>query len=419
MITEQEKRSVVPFSITVDATTRCNFACSYCYCGPEHLDQVLDVSKGLESLERVWPKVRETGGFSLGFMGGEPLCAFDVIQRLVTQTMERCVREGLRFQWGMTSNMSLFTDDHAEFSKMTNGGVHPSLDGNVLSHNLNRPFANGQPSFEAVMNGVGVLRRHDMLAGVRMTITPVTLEYLADNLLFLVGEGFKAIAAFPAFSLSLPWNAGHFRLVKEQARQIAMLRRSLLRAVESIHPFDAYAYAINHGASRSKLPHHCGACRSSLAMDVDGHLYPCHRFTSGSEFEIHNLKTSWTGVKDQFEAALSPGCATCKAFGACRGGCWAENKASTGSLASPSVDHCRYNIAFYDGIVDAGYICPGSNPPHILIAGEGSCVFTDVCVACNCSGRPGCGHCDERDRCNRCDYCDDCHRCDKCEARNY
>ena len=68
-----------------------------------------------------------------------------------------------------------------------------------------------------------------------------------------------------------------------------------------------------------------------------------------------NLREA-NGLRAGHAVRIGEGGSTCKVFGACRGGCWAENKAATGSLAAPPREHCGYNLAFFNGIVEPRYL---------------------------------------------------------------
>ena len=387
-----------PFHVTIDITDKCNFGCTYCYKGDEHPDRVADPQTVLHALDKAWPRVQAQGGLSLGFMGGEPLVAFSALSETVREAGSRCQSEGLKFGWGMTSNLSLLGDRQALFAKETGGSVYTSLDGDRKSHNLNRPFATGKDSFDAVMRGVQTLKRHGLQGGVRMTITPATLPMLTGNIAFLASLGFQGISAFPAIDNG-GWTEKDFAELQKQARMLAAIRHTTLGKVHGVYPFDTYAFAARHEVEG--VNHHCRACRTSLSMDVDGRFYPCHRMTGLPEADhlrIDGLE-HWEEVKKVFDHDLDPKCQECPVLGACFGGCWAESLKATGDITEPHGQHCQYNTAFFDAIYESDYQDPRGLHPKKVIAGEGSCVLKDICVACDCNS-PDCGG---RDSCGQCD----------------
>jgi len=390
------------FTLTVDATKKCNLNCSYCYKG-ESCDESIDFDRFVAAFEKVWPTVVEMSGdpkvFCLGFMGGEPTCQFDMVQKIVEFAVAKCERNGVTLKWGMTSNLTLLDEQKVLFVKQTGGQIHSSIDGDEFSQNVNRPTASGSGSFEEVMKGINNLKKFDMLLGARMTFTPVTLPYLVENLKFVNSLGYKYIAAFPSTG-HIPWEP-YLDEVREIARKIGVERMHDLKGIDRLRPWDDCAYHNTHGLKINNS--HCGACRSAMAIGVDGCFYPCHRFTdmhNKEKFKIgdhDNFKSTYSAMRVEFEKSFSASCVDCEVYPICRGGCWAENLNASGSLQGINSDLCGFNKSFMEGVREAQIVFPKSmRPPSLSMKGEGSCVTTDTCIVCDCSS------------CSSCDSCESC-----------
>lgn len=394
-----------PLSLTIDVTSRCNLACAYCYKGPAGKEGT-DIPAVLKTIKVFWPFIVEHGGLYVAFMGGEPLIALDDALRLVEDLNGRCTENGLSFSWGMTSNLTLLTPKRAERVLKAGGSFHCSVDGCPVSHDRNRPYANGRGSSNAVMNSVEILRGRHALRSARMTITPATVGEIFEGVRHLHDLGFKAIGAFPAFDRQ-SWTNALLSTVEEQTRQIGEARLTEFADLTSLHPFDHYArLQPNHPSNNG---YHCGACHSFLGIDIHGRIFPCHRFTGQPGWEGYELRTldeegpgSWGQMRAIFDRGVPDRCHTCPALGACRGGCWAENLSATGVLSEPAQMSCAYNLAVLRGIERS---CLRLNNDTRNGACSGCSLFD--CILCNaCNSCDGCHRCD-----SRCNSCDECHVC--------
>ncbi len=136
--------------LTLMPTEQCNFRCTYCYEDFEHPRMSEAVVRSIERLlERRAP---DLDFLNLSWFGGEPLLAFDVIDRV--QSYARSLLESrpdLEIRSSITTNGHLL--DRERFARLLELGVgryQVSLDGPRESHDRRRILAGGRGSFDRI-----------------------------------------------------------------------------------------------------------------------------------------------------------------------------------------------------------------------------------------------------------------------------
>lgn len=137
-------------------TEKCNFRCTYCY-----EDFVIgrmqpEVRSGLKRLlESRAPELRQ---LKLGWFGGEPTLALDVVEELCRFAKELAERYGFLFSSSMTTNGYLLDQC---FDRLLGWGVTEyqiSLDGPKEYHDRTRLRANKSGTFDRIWQNLLMLR---------------------------------------------------------------------------------------------------------------------------------------------------------------------------------------------------------------------------------------------------------------------
>lgn len=154
-ITSERRRTIL------EVTQTCNLRCRYCTFGggfPDHRTH---------SLKRMDPTVLEKaiaaalkGGsaleeISIGFYGGEPLLAFDLIECGIAFAKARAGGKRLRFS--LTTNGTMLDPDKARFLAEHTVSVLVSIDGPRGVHDANRIFRDGRGSYDDSIRGLKAL----------------------------------------------------------------------------------------------------------------------------------------------------------------------------------------------------------------------------------------------------------------------
>jgi uncharacterized protein len=150
--------------LILEVTENCNLRCRYCIYGEEvHNFRSFGMNNmSFETAKKAIDYFLSVADYeralSLTFYGGEPLINFDLIKKSTDyfkeQIRKRTDKPG---KFGMTSNLTLLNKDMADFFADNDFDIMCSLDGDEAVHNVNRPFANGQGSFDATLAGLNML----------------------------------------------------------------------------------------------------------------------------------------------------------------------------------------------------------------------------------------------------------------------
>ena len=139
-------------------TEKCNLRCSYCYETFEQgrmSDETIQAVKNLIDLRL--PKLDH---LTLGWFGGEPLVAADIILDIAGHALDRCREEGVQYYGGeITTNAALLTQDLLDkLAAVEQKKFQISLDGWREGHDRTRRNGAGAGTFDTVWNVLKMLR---------------------------------------------------------------------------------------------------------------------------------------------------------------------------------------------------------------------------------------------------------------------
>lgn len=122
-----------------------------------------------------------------------------------------------------------------------------------------------------------------------------------------------------------------------EAKKMVVLYNSLLK--------------IRNGGVRH-LP--CGVGRNIYAIDIDGLIYPCHRFVGNKEYILGDI---YNGVKNRNKFLESIDinnhmqCLNCWARNLCLGGCPNENVENSGRIDKSTKKNCTFTKNMYENLI--------------------------------------------------------------------
>ena len=174
----------------------CNLDCKYCfYLEKESLYPNVDKwampADVLESYIRQYIEAHDTPMVNFAWQGGEPtLLGVDYFRKLVE--IQKRYANGKQIQNAFQTNGVLLNDAWAELFKESGFLIGLSIDGPRALHDTYRVDKGGQPTFDKVMRGMEVLKRHGIEFNTLTTVhrgnadQPLEVyRFLRDN-----GSGF-------------------------------------------------------------------------------------------------------------------------------------------------------------------------------------------------------------------------------------
>ncbi|MBR1790864.1 MAG: anaerobic sulfatase maturase [Bacteroidaceae bacterium] len=160
----------------------CNLACDYCYYleksnlyAEEGKDRYLMTDETLESYIRQYIQAQSQPQVLFTWHGGEPLMRpLSFYQRALA--LQRQYADGRIIDNCLQTNGTLLTDEWCQFFRENNWLIGISIDGPREFHDEYRRARGGQPSFQKVMRGISLLKKH----GVEWNAMGVVNDFNAD-----------------------------------------------------------------------------------------------------------------------------------------------------------------------------------------------------------------------------------------------
>lgn len=309
----------------VKTNQSCNLRCVYCY-EKEKGSVVFDEEKTFLRILRIL-RTPTPNGSKIKLIGGEPFLVFDKIRKFCERILDEHLEEKIHFQ--ITTNGTLV---HGDIQKWLNDHKEVidcklSLDGNRTSQNLNRPN-----SFDLI--DVDFFAKTWENCTVNMVVTPETLPYFADNVIYLHSRSLGQIV--PIFAVLTDWtNCDLQKCYYEQLMHLADYYVG--------HPNVHRCHNLNLHLERvlSKSDEIICDIGKKIIYDVDTErYYPCHLFFPSVCGENHprNMESIDFSTRSSFE--YYP-CRSCVFINICHT-CYAANFIERGSLGKRDMSICEY-----------------------------------------------------------------------------
>ena len=171
----------------------CNLDCGYCFYlekeklfPPKHRFRMNDAV--LEAYVRRYIAAQPTPEVEFTWQGGEPtLMGLDFFRRAVE--LQRRYSGGKTIRNTIQTNGTLLDDDWGVFLRQEDFLVGLSLDGPRALHDEGRPDKQGRGSFDRVMRGIEVLKRHQVPFNALVTVSRAVSQKPLEVYRFLKEQG--------------------------------------------------------------------------------------------------------------------------------------------------------------------------------------------------------------------------------------
>lgn len=288
-------------------TIRCNHKCAYCHSkakGEDSSGSDMDIETASKTLDVIFQT--RANSITIEFQGGEPLLNFRIVKYFIEEGKKRAIESGKKVSFDLVTNLSVMTDEIAEYLVRENVSIATSLDGPDFIHNKNRFYSEGnsyekvvywikrfKDKYDKVVNGMTVVTKHSL--GYHKEIAdefvklelPWTFVKSVDNLGYAknndIGVNFSEYIEFWTKYVKYL-----FELDKKQG--ITLLDKFvfiLTSKLKGVNPFYA------------ELQSPCGAAIGQIAYDQKGDIYTCDEARVFDEFKIGNV------FKDKLSDVLS------------------------------------------------------------------------------------------------------------------
>lgn len=339
-------------TVVLNINTGCNLSCTYCY--KEDLDtpanqKKMDFETAKQSIEMMLQESPDQKRYNVVFFGGEPLSNLPLIKQVIAFSEERFGKLGKIVDFSLTTNATLLSEKTIDYFSEHNVGISVSIDGPKAYHDRNRITVGGKGTYETVEKKVGLLlsRYRSRPVGARVTLTTgiTDIETIWDHLFNTLGFSEVGFAPVTSGDISA-YNLTPEELVDVFANMKKLGQKYLDAALQDKNiGFSNLHQLITdlHEGNKKVLP--CGAGVGMVAVDHEGGVNLCHRFT-GSDLPLFgdiNQGIDKPALNDFINQRLDKadkGCATCHIRNLCAGGCYHESYARYGDPVKPTYHYC-------------------------------------------------------------------------------
>ena len=339
--------------MTLCLTHNCNLRCKYCYAGRKWQHSMSDETARLAMELGLSEARRAECALDLGFFGGEPLLEWDLLRRCYDYMQEHATGLRVPVRYGMTTNVTLLTPDKLEWLHERHFKLGLSIDGSPAMHDLNRRFASGRGSHQAVLPALEWIKAHPEFRGeVICVVTPSNVHMLAEGVEWL-HEHFRGVIGLNLDFWS-EWTDEQFAVFESQYEQVMQLLLASYRAGEK--PLRLRVFEEKVRTHLLPLEDDCVQCamgEREWAVSVDGHIFPCSRLVGQGDDPDIVFGDVYRGIDRARQHWLianrgnrTPACKLCALRRRCTNSCGCTNYTSSGRWDEVSPFLCQSEQLF-------------------------------------------------------------------------
>jgi uncharacterized protein len=311
--------------LVLSLTGRCNFACKYCY-AEAHPQDMMSLDTAVQAVDLA---AASGEPFVLQFSGGEPLMAYDVMQKIIQYVDQRRIRAIMQLQ----TNASLLNLERVSYLRQAKVGIGISLDGRPKINDQLRCLPNGKGTSCQIVRGAGYLAALGMEIGITCVIANENVNQLAGivEMAHYLGNVRRI-----GFDLLRGQGRGEM-LTPPPADAVAKGLLEALRTAEQLARFTGQTMRISQLERVEKLAcgrvskgfGHCHAMNGEAAfVDARGRIYACSSLVGDEDFRLGDVSKGIDKARQQAVMELIQNsmvfCLECPDFTLCGGGCFAR-----------------------------------------------------------------------------------------------
>jgi uncharacterized protein len=340
-------------SLSLNVMQACNLSCGHCYADEGRFGgsaRAMSRETAFAAVDRLLAEAAPGAGVVVGFMGGEPLLARDLVHEVTRYATRAGAAGGHAVRFALTTNLTTVRPEDAELFATHPFTVAVSLDGDRAGHDALRRSRGGGSAYDRLRAGLEVLRRHGRPRhlSARVSVTPYTGRLL-DILEHGIGLGFDEVGFAAVVSAPTPEYEIDTAAFTGFLEQMIACGEAALSALSAGRPypfgnFQTAMYELHAGGHR---PYPCGAGAGYLSASAEGGLYACHRLVDDPAFRMGSVAEGPDqGARAGHLAARhvdrAEPCRSCWARYLCGGGCYHE----VSRRGRPGCDYIRGWLAF-------------------------------------------------------------------------
>lgn len=333
--------------ITLQVTQKCNFRCKYCIYSEDtnkkqrsHSQESMSLETAKKAIDFLLYHSIDSNDINIGFYGGEPLLAFDLIKNVVAYA--ETVFKGKNVSYNITTNGTLLDEEKINFLIEHEFNLMISLDGPKEINDLNRIYPDGSGTYDSIMQKIHLIQEKypDFAEKLRISmVMDPSNDFDCINSISLDGKGFKPLNLSATiidtgydydntlnYSEDYIWKSEYHIFLafmsywgRYPIEKVSSISRLVVqKALNDLYKFEeAQPIKICDVPSGPCIP---GQMR--LFSDINGNLFPCERVSETSEaMKIGSLKDGFDLEQIKyllnFSQSTEDWCKSCWAFRYC------------------------------------------------------------------------------------------------------
>lgn len=333
--------------LTVNITTRCNLACSYCIYGGSYsryrklTETTMSWATAKNMLDFLIEHSGDSGRIGLDFFGGEPFLAFNLMERCVDYLKAGVSARGAEVLVTIASNGTILTDDIFRFLRAQDIYLQYSIDGTRDIHDRKRRYkSTGSGSYDRIIRNLERIYGDDPAyfkdrMRIKSVITLDTLDldddrFFGHPLLLALNDNGQVAVIFKETHYLAGEDSEYFIHLARMRRKL--LARRHVRTLDELRSqfsprervffngefgdfLDVQAVNACYFRSSTAVPFIKGCltgCESAI-VEPDGKILACHKATSFVIGDVNmggwDLNTIWEIYRSLHKDW--PECASC------------------------------------------------------------------------------------------------------------
>lgn len=292
LIYSSERKDEIPapenqINVWLHLTNQCNFRCGYCYVAKTA--KRLGEAKAFLIIDEIFKSAEKNNmkKISIRFGGGEPLLEFPTLKKIIDYifTKQKVADREIKLDFVVLTNGALINEEFARFIKEKKGRVAISID--AVSQPKNEPKI--EKTVDAVREKIDILLRSGIRPFVMTVVSRLNLKNLPDLANWLMAAELPFRFIFVRKNPLIGWG-----LIPKNEEIIETISK-IYDMVFLNMPRLKIAPMINNGIPRrySFLSDGtCGVGRTSLEIDENGDIFPCHVALSQKNMKVSSFKNN-------------------------------------------------------------------------------------------------------------------------------
>ena len=239
------------FHIMIIVTNGCNFRCPYCV--QEHENVALSDDSAEKIISLIRQRSQSARRIKITWFGGEPLLQYKRVRKMMERAISICEKNRCELEAGMVSNGYLLNRERiAELKKLHFTMLQITLDGDRKSHDKRRFLANGEGTYDVIVNNIAMIAEYGIPMILRMNIDDTNADSVCD-ILELIPQEYRST--------------------------VTVSVANLYQTEKKISPYKIYERAIEMGylyKMRNNVFMACQVClMNGVVIDANGKIIVC------------------------------------------------------------------------------------------------------------------------------------------------